>query len=631
MNKNTLLAFVLIAFTVIFFNSDFWNRTILKRPVPANQSQQRAANAADNNDGHAETSAAAGGTANNITGTAEITAPSTAHAQGDSLYITDGDNDSALALLPPLVADTIVVETNRLIAAFTTQGARIISLKMKDYNHSGTRADEMIDLITDGNLGGAQLSINNESFDDRFFTVTGAAGHDLVFETKASDGRPLQKIFSFSDDTYRIGYTVRGDGVAGQKVTIGWAGGIGDAEGERNMPFGGNIDKRRAHYSDGYTVNHFEMRRRGVESPSGLFRWVGMSSKYFFVAVVADRMSDADIKIEARDVTVRPPNQRPSREVDIDYSVFYQFEAESSEVESWIYAGPGRIGEMSRHDMKFEKTLFPVLSWARHILWAGAWFPPLAEIILKILLFLYGLVKDYGFAIFFLTLLSKIVTFPMTQSSARSMNRMRELQPKIMALRQKHKSNPQKMNQEMMALYKAEGVNPLNPGCLPMFLQMPIFIALFVVLRKAIELRGASSFLLPWVSDLSQPEALFYLPGNGLPIYGANVALMPIIMAALTFFQQRQMMQDPNQKAMLYMMPIIMLVMFNSFPAGVVFYWTVSSALGLVQQKWLKPQPKSKPGPTATVTMATAGGGTTTVKAPVKKSGGGGSGKRKRR
>jgi YidC/Oxa1 family membrane protein insertase len=164
-----------------------------------------------------------------------------------------------------------------------------------------------------------------------------------------------------------------------------------------------------------------------------------------------------------------------------------------------------------------------------------------------------------------------------------------------------------------------------------MFLQMPIFIALFAVLRKAIELRGASSFLLPWVSDLSQPEALFSLP-QALPIYGANVALMPIIMAALTFFQQKQMMQDPNQKAMVYMMPILMLVMFNGFPAGVVFYWTVSSALGLVQQRWMKPKPKSVP--TATVTMATAGGGTTTMKAPVKKSGSGSGsagGRKKRR
>jgi YidC/Oxa1 family membrane protein insertase len=201
---------------------------------------------------------------------------------------------------------------------------------------------------------------------------------------------------------------------------------------------------------------------------------------------------------------------------------------------------------------------------------------------------------------------------------------MKDLQPKIMALRDKYKNSPQKMNEEMMALYKAEGVNPFNPGCLPMFLQMPIFLALFIVLRKAIELRGASSWVLPWVKDLSLPEALFTLP-FAIPIYGANVALMPIIMAALTFYQQKAAITDPNQKAIVYIMPVIMLVMFNGFPAGVVFYWTVSSAFALVQQKWMKPKiavPK-----TGTATVTTSSG---THKVPVKKKSSG-SGKRRHR
>jgi YidC/Oxa1 family membrane protein insertase len=305
--------------------------------------------------------------------------------------------------------------------------------------------------------------------------------------------------------------------------------------------------------------------------------------------------------------------------------------AESDEVNSWIYAGPARISELSSHGLKFQKALFPVLSWARHIFWAGSWFPPLSELILITLLFFYGLVKDYGIAIILLTLLTKIITYPMTQSSTKSMMKMKDIAPKLTELRQKYKSNPQKMNQEMMALYKAEGINPFNPGCLPMFLQMPIFIALFVVLRKAIELRGASSFVLPWVKDLSQPEALFTLP-FAIPIYGSNVALVPIIMAILTFIQQKQVMTDPNQKMMVYLMPIIMLVMFNGFPAGVVFYWTVSSALGLAQQTWLKPKSLSKPaaaGATGATATVTTGG--VSQKVPVKKPSGGSSGGKKRK
>ena len=120
-----------------------------------------------------------------------------------------------------------------------------------------------------------------------------------------------------------------------------------------------------------------------------------------------------------------------------------------------------------------------------------------------------------------------------------------------------------------------------------MFLQMPVFIALFVVLRKAIEIRGQSTILIPWVRDLSKPEVLISLKKiipNGIPLYGDNIALMPIIMALLTFFQQKSTIKDPNQKAMIYFMPLFMLVLFNSFPSGIVLYWTFSNAIQLLQQ-----------------------------------------------
>ena len=595
MNKNTVVAFLLIAFTVIFFNSSLWNNfwygTILKKPVPTLQtSQQRAAQAAASDAGDGKDSASI-----------KVIPPTdgnTALSAGKADSVA-AEADTAAAV--QYVEDTLIVETNRLIAAVSTKGGRIISLKMKDYEYApSTRQKGLVDLLPIGSVGGAQLSVNNESFDSVFFTVVKAdtgsgAAQAIVLEAKSLSGKQLQKEFSFADDTYRIGYIVRGDAVAGQKVTVAWVGGIEDSEASQDVPFGGAIDKRRAHYSDGRSVNHFEMSKKGKEEPSGSFRWVGVSSKYFFVALVADSLRDADITIEGRNVAKSAQGSSKEKDVEINYSIYYKADAPTSEVRDWIYAGPGKVGELSRHGLKFEKALFPVLSWARYIFWSDRWFPPIAEIILKLLIYFHKFLKDYGLAIILLTLLAKLITYPLTQSSNRSMMKMRDLQPKVAALRQKYgKGNQQKFSEEMMALYKSEGVNPLNPGCLPMFLQMPIFIALFVVLRKAVELRAATTYLIPWVKDLSQPEALFHLPFS-IPLYGANVALMPILMAALTFFQQKQALQDPNQKAMVYMMPIIMLVMFNGFPAGVVFYWTLSSALGLVQQKWLLPKPVAAP------------------------------------
>jgi len=621
-NKNSIVAFLLIAVTVIFFYSPQWNKfyygTILKKPVPAYQtSKPRPAPAQSSQNGKDSA--------------ASVIPPSENIAEAPATAVSGSESENVdSAALVQAVADTIVIETDKLIASVSTEGGRIVSLRMKDYKYTkGPRTGDMIDLLPAGSVGGAQLTVNDESFDGKFFTVVSAVnintgstnidnnninanndtgnanavnvggasikysqnpvtvgfdGYDLILETVSAVGKPLQKVFSFSNDAYKVGYTVRGAGIAGQKVALGWAGGIEEPEFSKGMPFGQAMDRRRAHYSDGKSAYHFEMTKKSAEQPSGTYRWVGMSSKYLFIAVVADTLSDADLKIEGRVVS-----GSSSKDIVIDYSVQYQSQAASDTVNNWIYAGPNGIRELSHYHMKFEKALFPVLSWARYFFWADAWFPPLAEFILWTLLFLYGVVKDYGVAIILLTLLSKVITYPMTQSSTKSMMKMKELQPKLAALRAKHKNSPQKMNEEMMALYKAEGVNPFNPGCLPMFLQMPIFIALFVVLRKAIELRGASSVLLPWVKDLALPEAFFTLP-FAIPFYGSNVALLPIIMAALTFFQQKAAIQDPNQKAMIYMMPVIMLVMFNGFPAGVVFYWTMSSAISLAQQKWLPPK-----------------------------------------
>jgi YidC/Oxa1 family membrane protein insertase len=621
MNKNSLLAFVLIALVFVFFNSSLWNNfwygKVLKKPVPEYQSQprQRAGGGQSAQPPSPEQEAKA----MDALPDDRIAQPQPRlQPQSPETAAGGGVNpDSAAA--PRITEDTIMVETDRLIAAISTKGARIISIKVKDYTYArGSRKDELIELIPAKSAGGAQLSVNDESYDGVFFTMADSVGRRIVLDAESPGGRPLRKIFSFEDGSYRIGYAVSGAGVAGQTVSLGWEGGIDDPDAGDDMPFGqAGLDKRRAHYSDGKRVHHFEMKKKGVEEPSGVFRWAAMSSKHFFVAIVAEKASGADIRIEGRNVA-----PKSSREQDIDYSILYKTEAESDFSDNWIYAGPAKITELSRHGLKFEKTLFPVLSWARYIFWSDVWFPPLSELILRLMLFLYGLCKDYGLAIFFLTFLMKLITFPMTQSSTKSMMRMKDLQPKIMALRDKYKHSPQKMNEEMMALYKAEGVNPFNPGCLPMFLQMPIFLALFIVLRKAIELRGASSWVLPWVKDLSLPEALFTLP-FAIPIYGSNVALMPIIMAALTFYQQKAAITDPNQKAIVYIMPVILLVMFNGFPAGVVFYWTLSSAFALVQQKWMKP----KIAATATATVTTSSG---THKVPVKKKSGGGKRKHKR-
>lgn len=502
-----------------------------------------------------------------------------------------------------IVKDTIWVETQKMKVGISKVGARIVSLKMKDYKYGHRNPNDTIttrligstiDLVPERSFGGSQLSVNNLSLDSNIFELTSPSasssfkGATKIELTTNSPTGKVSKIYSFTENTYRIGLTVKGERISGQKVRLGWDAGIEESEWGSSM--NNAPEKRKAHYYDGSSVQHIEANKKLTESQAGNIRWVGVSSKYFFIAMVHDSVDDADIQMTTFPTSIISveKNKKKNEFKDFNFSLNYQKIASGNELNYWFFAGPTQLDELKKYEVRFQEILFPVLGWPSHILWSDQWFPPIAEFVLWLLLRIFAFVKDYGIAIFLLTLLSKIVTYPMTLSSMKSMNRMKLIQPKIAELRSKYKNNPKKMNEELMGIYKKEGVNPLNPGCLPIFLQMPIFIALFVVLRKAIELRGAGTFFIPWVHDLSQPEVLFdfgqWIPG-GIPFYGSNFALMPIIMAVLTFFQNKMTIgKDPNQQMMIWFMPIFMLVLFNQFPSGLVLYWTLQSGLGLIQQ-----------------------------------------------
>lgn len=195
----------------------------------------------------------------------------------------------------------------------------------------------------------------------------------------------------------------------------------------------------------------------------------------------------------------------------------------------------------------------------------------------------HGVIPSYGIAIILLTVLIRVLFWPLTHKSTESMKRMQQIQPEIKALQAKYgKSNPQKLQQETMKLYKEKKVNPMG-GCLPMFVQIPVFIALFTVLRNAIELRYAG-FL--WVSDLSAPENLF---AGQIPFVG-SLNILPLLMSASMMWQQKltpQVASTPEQqqqqKMMMFMMPIMMLFFFYKMPSGLVLYWTTSQLLMILQ------------------------------------------------
>ncbi|MFY7954684.1 MAG: membrane protein insertase YidC, partial [Burkholderiaceae bacterium] len=179
----------------------------------------------------------------------------------------------------------------------------------------------------------------------------------------------------------------------------------------------------------------------------------------------------------------------------------------------------------------------------------------------------------------FLTILIKLAFFPLSAASYRSMAKMKLVTPKMTAIRERHKGDPQKMNAAMMELYKTEKINPLG-GCLPIVVQIPVFIALYWVLLASVEMRHAP--WLGWIHDLSAPDTLFgTLPGLDMPI-----GLLPIIMAVSMYVQTKlnPTPPDPIQAKVMMFMPLVFSFMFFYFPSGLVLYWVVNNILSIAQQ-----------------------------------------------
>ena len=245
-----------------------------------------------------------------------------------------------------------------------------------------------------------------------------------------------------------------------------------------------------------------------------------------------------------------------------------------------IYVGPKEYYRLKALGVGLEKSIyfggFPFpqaygglpMEWiAVPILWLLGWF--------------YHYTHNYGVAIILLTVLTKVIFFPLTLKSMRSMKAMQALQPQINALRSKHKSDPQRIQRETMELYREHRVNPLG-GCLPMIVQIPVFYALYVALSVSVEMQNAPFICFGhlfgmdlWICDLAAHD----------PTY-----ILPILMGVSMFVQQRMTptMGDPRQAKMMLLMPVVFTFMFLNLPSGLVLYWTLSNVLQIAQQMYME-------------------------------------------
>jgi YidC/Oxa1 family membrane protein insertase len=306
--------------------------------------------------------------------------------------------------------------------------------------------------------------------------------------------------------------------------------------------------------------------------------WVAVKNKYFVQILTPADGADGFRMSARRDVTPKElenPAFKPPMTplVEVGASILLPGltlqPGESVERKMQYYVGPKKFTELHARRMR-QVDVMEFGMWA-----------PVGKVLLQVLNGIHRILPNYGVAIMLLTVIIRVLFWPITHKSTESMKKMAAVQPLINQLREKHKDNPQRMQQEIMALYKEHKVNPLG-GCIPMLVQIPVFIALFVVLRSAIELRFAP-FL--WIQDLSEPERLF---ADVLPI---PLNLLPLLMCLTMFWQQKltPTAGDPQQqKIMMVMMPVMMLFLLYNFASGLALYWTTQNVLMIVQQLMMK-------------------------------------------
>jgi YidC/Oxa1 family membrane protein insertase len=467
------------------------------------------------------------------------------------------------------------VEGADLSVTIDGRGARLTEAVLSRYLEG---ADRPVQLLPEDGLGalGSVLVVNGRELPlDQFQFALVAdeetqEGRRIAWEL-ALDVVTLRKTFTVPREGHliQVEHELRDDRAGLTAWGLSWAGGMRHTEETAGRAGTG--------YFHGIVLAEGKVQRKepnqfrnGPGTWGGLAYFVTVQNKYFVGAIVPRGDSQGPAKLwrvsGGRD-------ELPS--VGGEILVERAAGLASNHVGYDVYIGPLDYARLSALGLGIEGAVDLGAKWVR----------PLSRAILAILIWMHGLIPNYGIVIVLFSSAINLAFFPLTFKSARSMRDMAALKPRLDALKEKHKNEPQKMSEATMRLYKEAGVNPLA-GCFPLLLQMPIFFALYAVLFHTIELRQAPFVL--WIRDLSQPDVVFHLPFS-LPFVGSGIALLPIIMGVTSYFQSKATMVDPNQKLMVTLMPIMMTFIFFTMPSGLVLYWLTSNLFTIGQKFLMKP------------------------------------------
>jgi YidC/Oxa1 family membrane protein insertase len=460
-------------------------------------------------------------------------------------------------------AKEVTVDTDNYTAVFTTQGARLKSFKFKKFRSSVDEKSPPFEIISTAPGVPLPLGIRWQTpapFEDAevIYSVqgsdlklTGDAKGTLVFQGQGVNGALITKSLTFSGATYPIQLEVSVKTAEGAAPIpeILLADQSDRAVPNHDAPFEGFI----ALVDNKIKREHPPDAAKGQEF-SGDVSWAGFGHTYFFFALVPENGAQHKTSVH-----------------QVGPALVGAISGPMSSERYTLFVGPKEIDILKLVGNGIERSIDFGIFWFISI--------PL----LYVLHFFHRFTASYGVDIILLTVLIKILMAPLTHKSYVSMKQMQKLQPQMERLKERYSEDKEKLNKEIMELYRRNGVNPLG-GCLPMVLQLPVFYGLYNCLGTPIELRHAPFM---WIKDLSRPDwqSLPFTVGD----WHLGVPILTVLMGASMFLQQWMTPSagDPNQRKMMMLMPLMFTFMFVSFPAGLTVYWLVNNLLTIGQQYWI--------------------------------------------
>lgn len=592
LDKRSILAFVIIGVIVLFMSSDMYREWV---GIPTSDQQAGVATAPAR------------------------PAPAPAAAASDSVSPAlrtpvSPSLDAGLVFDSPAATPPerlIRVETSRFNLMLSTRGATVAKYELKGIKSYSGNTVVLVDkglgnLALSFNLGDREIDTANLVYtcdQPDLITIPSGQSASITFTYAGRDGGQHVLSYHVSDASYRIDVDMSVGGLGSPikhfTSTVRWESGVHLTE---SSPVQDN-QYTEALALVGTELESYRLGRKeatGGTTFSGDVQWVATRNKYFQLA-----LDPLDANIDQVEITGR---QAGAGGADAYGTYGFSLRLLHEKEHEWknsfaLYMGPLQKDELEVMDASLQQSIMTKTSLG----FMGFMWPlirPFAAIVLWVFTKLHLVITNYGVIILLFSVLVKLAVWPLTARSYRSMREMQRIRPLQEDLKRKHANNPKRMQEETMKLFREHKVNPFG-GCLPNLLQMPLLFALYFVFRGAYELRGAS--FVGWITDLSVPDSILSLPFS-LPLYGNHVSLLSIIFAVSSYYMMKMTITDQTQKMMLYIMPAMMLLIFNQLPSGLTLYYTLFNFLSTAQQKWMSGEPlaplSAEPVSPPTATMA---------------------------